>query len=269
MFDDTILFVMFQGGGASEFAWDEGPSKFLDKLKKIGRVYTFQNKVYNTLYYNLSNKNRKLYNNDINFDINYLNMDYYINMVFNDIKHKYDLNKIKLIPCGWSAGGFFTIAFSQKYYKYCKFQILLDSVMITKECINIRINDLKSDLKYSNFNNNDLQILQKKIMTENNIKDIQKLLYISHLSWTLDIAKNISYKFKIPTLSFYDLESIENKDNSFLDFNNKLKLTEVAFLTKQNSKEYYKNIFYIDKGHFLFGDKNIAIDIINNIKLFL
>jgi hypothetical protein len=262
MFDDTILFVMFQGGATSEFAWNDGPSKFLNKLKKVGKIYTYQNKIYNVFYYDLSDKERKDFDDDIDFDINYINIDYHINMVFNDIKHKYDLNKIKLIPIGWSIGCYFCMAFSQKYHKFCKFQILLDSVWCVPECNINFINFLTKKLSYIKFDNTDLKLLQKKIITKNNIKDMRKLYEISMLLWAIDVFKKKFFKFKILTLSFFDLDSVETK-HSF----NKCKLKEVAFLTKQNKD--YKNIFCIDKTHQLFSDNDTAIDIINNIKLLL
>ena len=48
-----ILFVMFQGAGTNLKSWNEyTESKFLDRLKKIGKVYTYQDNVNNIYHYN-------------------------------------------------------------------------------------------------------------------------------------------------------------------------------------------------------------------------
>jgi hypothetical protein len=42
---EKILFIMFQGGGSNLKSWNEyTESKFLDRLKKIGKVYVYQDK---------------------------------------------------------------------------------------------------------------------------------------------------------------------------------------------------------------------------------
>ena len=47
-----ILFIMFQGSGTNQKYWNETTkSKFLDRLKTIGSVYTYQDKVYNIYHY--------------------------------------------------------------------------------------------------------------------------------------------------------------------------------------------------------------------------
>jgi hypothetical protein len=43
---EKILFIMFQGGSNLK-SWNEyTESKFLDRLKKIGKVYVYQDKIY-------------------------------------------------------------------------------------------------------------------------------------------------------------------------------------------------------------------------------
>jgi hypothetical protein len=46
------LFIMFQGSGMNLKDWNEyTKSKFLDRLKELGTVYTYQDKVNNVWHY--------------------------------------------------------------------------------------------------------------------------------------------------------------------------------------------------------------------------
>ena len=45
-----ILFIMFQGNATNLKYWNEYTrSKFLDRLKELGSVYTYQDKTHNNL----------------------------------------------------------------------------------------------------------------------------------------------------------------------------------------------------------------------------
>ena len=66
----NILFILFLGNGENIKIWNENTkSKFLDRLKTLGDVYVYQDKSYNIIHYDLSDKKYLEYNNDINFDI--------------------------------------------------------------------------------------------------------------------------------------------------------------------------------------------------------
>ena len=86
----NILFVLFQGSGTNLKSWNEyTESKFLDKLKKLGDIYTYQDKIHNIWYYDKSNPEHKDYDSDIDFDLSYVSPDAHIKMVYDDIKKKY------------------------------------------------------------------------------------------------------------------------------------------------------------------------------------
>ena len=82
---------MFQGSGTNLKSWNESTqSKFLDRLKKLGRVYTYQDKVNNIWHYNMKDKEH------IDFDLNYVRPDLHIKMVYDDIQSKIILKNINL-----------------------------------------------------------------------------------------------------------------------------------------------------------------------------
>jgi len=269
----TILFILFQGGGTPPSAWNEGKSKFLNQLKKIGNVYTYQNKVYNIFYYNRKEKGWEDFESNIDFDMDYLDINKHITMIFNDIKTKYNIDKVKLVPIAWSAGGYFAMAFSKKYKKYCKLCVLLDSVTISPKSIKYRLQESKNEIKkYKNFkltkfDDDELEILQQKIINKNNKSDIMKLNNIVYYLWAIWVNKNLTTKLYVQTLSFYNINLLETKKNSLPDFNNSLKIHDVETL-KDNNK-FYKNIYVINKTHALFMKKDVAKDIISYIQLLI
>jgi hypothetical protein len=84
-----ILFIMFQGSGTNIKAWNEyTKSKFLDRLKIIGEVYTFQDKTHNIWHYDKSNIKYKDYDSDIDINLAYVKPDTHIKMVPSSAKCK-------------------------------------------------------------------------------------------------------------------------------------------------------------------------------------
>ena len=67
-----ILFIMFQGSGTNLKAWNEyTESKFLDRLKMIGSVYTYQDKILYIIFHYLV-EYYLTYNNVIQTSHNYI-----------------------------------------------------------------------------------------------------------------------------------------------------------------------------------------------------
>jgi hypothetical protein len=53
----------------------------------------YQNKLYNVYHYDdINHPYRKEFNNDINFDLSYINIDNHIKMVYENLKNKYFKN---------------------------------------------------------------------------------------------------------------------------------------------------------------------------------
>lgn len=261
----NVLFIMFQGGGMSPASWNYGDAKFLNKLKKLGNVYIYYNKLYNIGYYIEGNNNWKEYDSNIDFDMDYLNMDKHNEILFNDIKDKYDITKIKLVPVGWSLGGFFATAFAQKYKIYCKFVVLLDSSTFSKNGIDYYMKMFnKTHIAINKIKNKDLKNLQEKIMKNAKITDIRKLSDIANTLFIVWVKKNLKTKFKIPVLNYRNINlSIDKKDIEW----NIIVQNHIENLSKINKS--FKNIYVINEGHGFFMKKDVAIDIINNIKQYL
>ena len=95
-----IIFVLFQGAGTNLKSWNEyTESKFLDKLKELGNIYTYQDKINNIWHYDKKNPEYKDYDSDIDINLSYVKVNSHIKMVHNDLKKKYkNLKKYKLIP---------------------------------------------------------------------------------------------------------------------------------------------------------------------------
>ena len=81
-----ILFIMFQGGGTNLKDWNYyTESKFLDRLKTLGSVYTYQDKTNNIFHYEKSNPEHIDYDSDIDFNLSYIKPNTHIKMIYNDI----------------------------------------------------------------------------------------------------------------------------------------------------------------------------------------
>ena len=131
---------MFQGAGTNLKSWNEyTESKFLDRLKELGSVYTYQDKINNIWHYDKSNLEYFDYDSDIDIDLNYVNPDTHITIIYDDIKGKYNIEEYKFIPIGWSAGCYFALYFAQIYSTQCIHVILLDSALWTPNNMKIRL----------------------------------------------------------------------------------------------------------------------------------
>lgn len=249
---------MFQGFGSTPSLWNNNKSKFLNRLKKNGKIYTYQNKLYNLGHYTKKvikgEDSPKLYPNDINFDLSYLDMKNHLQIIFNDIKH---LHKYEWVPIGFSFGAFFALAFSKIYKKYCSFCILLDPAHITNKNIKKHMQITKKEIGNVKITNNKLKKLLLNI--KNNQYNDHDLNYLSDIGayyWMAWIKNNITnHKLSIPTYSFMDINYNDCQDV----------LHEVSVL--KNDKNYNYRLF-VDSGHVIFKDIAEAKIIINTINNF-
>jgi len=268
--NNKILFIMFQGGGTNLKNWnDYTESKFLNKLKKLGKIYTYQDKIYNTMHYDKTIPNYKDYDSDIDINLSYVNPDTHIKMVYQEIKDKYeDIDNYKFIPIGWSAGGYLALYFSQIYSSQCKMCILLDSALITNKNINLRLKSFEDKidrLVYPIKNNKYIKLLNELKINKND--GWKKIITTSNYIRTLFIKKNIKIKFIIPVISFVYISKPEKNEFGF-EFNNDTKLREINILHKKNQK-MYKSYILKNSGHCVFNKKQSANYIINKIKKYL
>jgi hypothetical protein len=259
---------MFQGGMTNLKTWNEyTKSKFLDRLKKLGSVYTYQDKCYNILYYNKSDPEHKDNDSDIDFDLSYVKPNTHIKLVYDDICKKYkNLNDYKIIPIGWSAGCFFALYFAQLYSKQCLHVILLDPALYTPKNMKLRLQDIdKSGINDKPMTNHKLKkMLEKWKKINDNIEDMYAINDVCHHIRSKFFQKHLNLELPVPTLSFVNIQKPE-KDEWAIDFNNKTRLDEVKILTKYNP-DNYKAIIMINKTHYIFNMIQPAKEIIKQIK---
>jgi hypothetical protein len=211
----NILFVLFQGSGTNLKSWNEyTESKFLDKLKKLGDIYTYQDKTHNIWYYDKSNPEHKDYYSDIYINLAYVRPNTHIKIVYNDLLNKYkNLKDYKIIPVGFSAGCYLALYFAQVYSSLCKCVILLDPALWTKDNMKLRLKSLKNDKAgylYPITNSQYNQILNKLKNKNIDIEDIYKINNIHNIIRSEFIAKKLKLSLPIKTLAFVNIPCCAN-----------------------------------------------------------
>ena len=168
-------------------------------------------------------KKSKDYDNDIDFDLSYINIETHITMVYEDLEKKYkNLKNYKIIPVGWSLGGYMALYFSQKYTSNCIHCILLDpsSLIQTKKS---RLEDFTTNIKKlkTRFKKDDKisNIKYKKILKlmktgDYTTNELYYIYYISVYLRQLYALKLINFKFPIPTTSFINYDEKRQSQNS-------------------------------------------------------
>ena len=262
-----ILFVMFQGAGTNLKSWNEyTKSKFLDRLKLLGSIYTYQDKVNNIWHYDKSDSEHTDFDPDINFDLNYVKVDKHIKIVYDNICKKYNIDNYKIILIGWSAGCLLALYFAQIYKSKCLHVILLDSAVWTPKNMKLRLEEIDS----SGINNKPVSNTKFKQMLKNwknnhtNIEDMYKINAVCHHIRSTFISKNLNLKLSIPTTSFVNIQSPEGKEWS-KPSNNNTRLNEVKILEKNNPKTF-KAFILKNKGHMIYDKIQPAKMIIKYIK---
>ena len=269
MSNPKILFILFQGSGTNLKSWNEyTKSKFLDRLKKLGSVYTYQDKINNIWYYDKSNPEHIDFDSDIDIDLSYVKPNTHIKMIYNDIKTKYkNINEYKFIPVGFSAGCYLALYFSQVYSSQCINVVLLDSALWTPNNMKERLKTLKTDKAgyfYPITNSHYKKLLEILKTNNKNIENIFKISNINNIIRSEFISKHLTLKLPIPTLAFVNIQKPESDERS-KDFNNKRRLDEIKILKKHNP-ENYKAIIFTNKTHYIFDKIQPAKEIIKYIQ---
>lgn len=260
-----ILFILFQGAGTNLKAWNEyTKSKFLDRLKKIGRVYFYQDKTHNIWHYDKTNSECKDYGTDIDIDLSYVRPDTHIKMVYDAVRAKYKkLEEYKFVPIGFSAGCYLALYFAQIYSSQCIRVVLLDSALWTPNNMKIRLKDMDDGLFPTT------EAKYKKMLKDwkKNHSDIEHAYNINNLNnyiRSLFISQHLSLELPVPTIAFVNIQTTEGSEWS-KDFNNKLRKEEVKILKKHNPANY-KAIIFKNKTHYIFNMIQPAKEIIKQIK---
>ena len=262
-----ILFIMFQGAGTNQKAWNEyTQSKFLDRLKKLGDVYTYQDKVNNIWHYDMEDKEHTDFDSDIDFDLSYVRPDTHIQMVYADIQAKYNIAEYKFIPIGFSAGCLFALYFAQLYSENCIHLIFLDSAVWTEYNMKLRLQQIRG----SNKNKSPISDVKLRNMLDrwkiNNEKldDMYLINDVCHDIRSSFFSEHLKKKLPVPTLSFVNIQDPEIDEWS-KEFNNHRRMGEVKILKKHNP-DNYTAIIFTNKTHYIFDMIEPAKKIIEQIK---
>ena len=260
----NILFILFQGGATNLKYWNEHTeSKFLDKLKKIGCVYVYQDKTMNIYHYLKTDKDidHNDYNSDIDFNLSYIKPNTHIEIIYNNICKKYkNINEYKFIPIGWSIGSGLALLFSQKYKSQCINCILLDPIYITPKNVPSQIIPLyNKNIKYTNSQLQKMLYELKNNYSEENFIKLEKFIgYIKFLNY----SKKIMQIFTIKTTSFINI--YKPPKYKWQKDNNNNRLNEIEILQKTNPENYIPIIF-TNKTHMIYDKKQPANKIIKYI----
>ena len=260
---------MFQGGGTNLKHWNyHTKSKFLDRLKQLGKVYIYQDKLYNIWHYNKTDPEHLNYDSDIDFDLSYINPDTHIKMIYADIMKKY--SNYKFIPIGYSAGALFALYFAQQYKKQCIHIILLDPALWTPANIKRRLSNIKKpDMGNKPITNN---ILKKKLekwkVNQTNMRDMYLIADECQYKRSLFFSKYLNIKLEVPTMAFIDIDENENPIVKNKTFNNKYKILEYKTLKKYN-KDTYNFVILKNATHFIYNKIKNANVILKYIKFII
>jgi hypothetical protein len=259
-----ILFIMFQGSGTNLKDWNETTqSKFLDRLKELGSVYTYQDKTYNIFHYDKFYPGHDDFDKDIDIDLDYVNPDTQIKMVYNDIQSKYNIEDYKFIPIGWSAGCYLALYFAQLYSSHCIHVILLESALWTPNNMKIRLKSIDNGL-YPITNSEYKKMLQYWKLNHTDGEYLYKINDLNNYIKSLFFSQHLKLELPVPTLAFVNMQKPEGDERS-KDFNNNRRMSEIKILKKHNP-DNYTAIIFTNTTHYIFDMIEPAKEIIKEIK---
>ena len=255
-----ILFIMFQGWATNLKHWNEyTKSKFLDRLKTLGSVYTYQNKTNNIFYYEKSNPEHIDFDSDIDFNLSYIKPNTHIKMIYDDICLKYkNIKEYKFIPIGWSLGAALSLYFTQKYSQQCIHCIILDPIYITKKDMPSELKDLDN----TNITNTKLQKMLNNLKKNNTEENLNLLVEIIYYIIYKFYNKHLNLELLVKTTSFINIEN--PTEYKWQKDNNKNRLNEIKILKKLNP-DNFSSIIFENKTHMVYDKIQPAKQIIKYI----
>jgi len=279
-----VTFILFLGHSESDKGWtfyydrdtnSRVETDLLTPLKQIGNVYYYTPKQYNLLYYTDKPNVKKLFDPDIDFDLDYLNISKHIDMIYEDVKQKY---KPPYIPIGHSIGNLYALTFAKKHTIECMFTVSLDGSHFTKSNVDIMIEDYIKNYKnefpnYKNENdmiiksNNELQQLLNHIKSNSdNKKEIHKIFYHEQYSASLLAKSFLTEKLDVPLITFKDI-SLNDDQKKQSEYNkwNLRGYNEQQTLYKIN-KDNAMVRYMVNASHFPWSEERYRNEIVDTIK---
>jgi hypothetical protein len=269
---------MFQGLGTNQKQWNEHTeSRFLDRLKKLGSVYTYQDKINNIWHYNKSSTDPTTlcsdYDDDIDIDLSYVKCNTHIKLVYDNLIKKYkNIDNYDLIPIGFSLGGYMALYFAQHYKTtqpnnptLFKNVIMLDSSGFNPKNIKNQLKDYEK-LEYIKTLTNATykQMLQRLKTMPDTTTILHQLNQIHIYIRLLSASKYLNLVFQIPTTLFVNIQTSGNS-NSNSDNSNEIKLEEIE-LYKKHNPDTFNAFFFTNQTHYIYSKLKPAKYIIDYIK---
>jgi hypothetical protein len=276
--------ILFNGFGSSKIFWKYAFENkpllrkidFLDKLKNISKIYSFNLPFFNLNYYSRPNNKKdkvlwkKIYDkyhphsSDINFLLEDLDYKKICEKVYNSVKQKYGDNK-KYIVIGHSYGGSIALLFSKLYKKECDLCCCIDNPPHVLSFYNKHNDKQDKDIIKKYPNNNALKKSINIIKNSNNIKEKNNLIndiykLISYKSCQ-DRIKYYNKKLYVPTVFFRLYYS--NPVSFQKDWNKYSKEEKKLF---ENDKNMINYIIMKDLNHFMWYDQKCSDKIIETIR---
>jgi hypothetical protein len=271
---------MFPDFGVSKKGWDTHYEKgikiktnFISKLKKMGSVYFYEPLYYNINYYILNEPEKSLYDKNINFTKENLDVSRECEKVYEKIK---DFDGM-FIPIGHSIGSYFVWCFQQKYSSRCLFSVIIDGSSLGP--IEQTLNDTKELYpkieKYQKYDDKMINKLKEKLY-KNDVKAFKKLEDIAMYNiFKYKEITNKAEKFNKPLIGFYNLRIKDDYNLKIKDDKKKLindhfanvhKIKEIEHFKKHNNYDNYIAISFINKSHYPHDIDDSKEIILNSIK---
>jgi pimeloyl-ACP methyl ester carboxylesterase len=268
------LFILFQGSGTNSKSWNEyTDSKFLDKLKEIGHVFVYQDKVHNIWRYDKTNPERKDFPKDLSaIDLSYINLLSHVHTVFEMVSKKFPTleENYEIVTIGWSAGCYLAIYFAEIYKHLVRLTVCLDSALFTPDEMRLRLETLRTDKAGMTYPLTD-QSVKKLLRDIQRKKENDDALY--HFNNSMNYQRSLDFfqfmntkrfLFSVPVLYFVNVQNPE-KDEWSKDFNNETRLNQVKFLHRLNNATMFQYFILTNKTHMIFNKKQPCQFIISKI----
>lgn len=281
---NKYIIILFNGFASSKIFWnyafEDKPElrklDFLNKLKKFGKIYTFNQPFFNINYYSIPNNKKeqilwkkiyekyKPHSSNINFNLDDLDYKNICEKTYKQVKKKYGKDK-KYIIIGHSYGGIIALLFSKLYKNDCKLCCCIDNPPYVLSFFK-KYNDKDNKHILKKYPNNyELRKRLKIIKNSKNIKEINKeiddiyklIVYKS----SQDRIKYYDKKLYIPTIFFRAYHTKPKKDD--IDWN-KYSIKENKLFKKDKNMIDY--VIMNNAEHFIWNNQEFSDIIINTIK---
>jgi len=283
-YKDKYIIILFNSFGSSKIFWNyafEDKSElrkidFLDKIKKFGKTYTFNQPFFNINYYSTpDNKKEKIlwekiykkykpHSSNINFDLDDLDYKNICKKIYEQLKEKYGKNK-KYIIIGHSYGGGLALLFSKLYKNDCILCCCIDNPPSVLNFYN-KYNDKENKSILEKYNNNSelkksLRIIKNSKDIKEKNKEIDDIYKLIGYKSSQDRIKYYDDKLYIPTIFFRKYYS--NPKDYEIDWNNFSNKEIKIYEKDKNMKKY---IIMKDADHFIWKNQEFSDIIIETIK---